>query len=320
MALGSLNQARHSQDANRLRAERETEACQAKLQAMVADANRTLRHERTKLFVIDVTDSEVVLLADASWGWPTGDLIHLDTTSLERKAPKASAVWLHPENAGYRDTISLRIGQDIAAPVAKTLRWGERVLVEFDVRRIALVAPDFIVSQSNAPSPSLEKAVVISVANMRCPEEQPRFYWFSSAVWPARGTFPDVIARTSERSQTLLPFFQRTVRRGSARLKVERVDEDEIVFDTYVSSPSATVPVYLAHQPPTGGLRLPTYAIGRDAAADLEPGSSLPVSFTVTEILPSSVSDPGSLKTGFGYTRTKFAVQVRVTDLRIVDQ
>ena len=312
MALAAVDQQRHAKDPNELRGKLELKDREAKLRDVVGDARKTLKRQRTKLFVIDANERAVRVLADASWGWPTGDLF-MQAAGLEERAPKSGLVWLATEG-GCRDVMTLPVGSAIPAAVATTLRWGDRILVEFDIRDVAWRSAKQLRSDRPAPVTPLDEIVVVSTANLRCVDHDPRPA--ASSIWPAPGTFPEVISRRPDDYRFMFPFIRLTVKEAKATFKVKRVTEKQVEFDNFLAPNTASVPVFAALESLTEGIELPVSTIGTARAARLEENQPVTLTFKVKDIVPRHVLDPASYRTGFGYTSQKLAYAVIVADLR----
>jgi len=308
VALKAMENAKESHDDNVLHKKQEIQQCEQLLAKTLDDARRKRGRESTRLMVVDANPDAVTAIADVTAGW----LIDVEENFVGRHwftgfGRQTGVTWLKSIGDEERPTIVLRAGSQIDAAVAKTLVWGDRIIVSFKVQGIE--AP----RTRRLPRSSLSTPLtVVTVSDLKCLESQPRQK--RSTVWPDEGTLPRVLCQQPRLTAELAPIIGETLPLVAAKLKVEKVTEQKIYLVNELYPSSAGFPIRLRLRPDADELALPIRAVGKDVAAGLGDYSRIAVQFRVKKLEPFYLTSSDR----FGYAQNKPALAAAIEGLEFV--
>lgn len=311
-----------SGDKNKLRLQANLVELKKEFDSLLLETKQSKEPLRAALWVIEVTDSQVVLLPDATYGWPNQDLDLTTRISSDKKLLASwRFIWLSPKANVTQDTISLERGKAISDEVAKELQWRDLVFVEFKPTAIIAVRPQRVSSAREAALELKLDTVRVAYKDLRYIGHE--FRGPRGRVWPEPGTLPYVLKDSAFNAEWLLPLLSVTTRRGTASLPIKEINADMTLFESDVSPSNAECLTYLRPHKSQRILAIPTSELGLEKAKELNPGEPLMVSFDIHE-----------LRSGTHFVRTSrhqsqsgdafnpgmnvFALEVVVSNLRLV--
>lgn len=212
-----------------------------------------------RLSVMQVTPTEVQLLPDVTWGFPT-----LPPEEVEGEFQQQHSV-IKLQAAGTvepTERISLTIGKHISAEDAKKLTWNDKVVVDFRVDAISIAAPPNDTSAANEgfgrsessyertmkavttpPDDTPKTSCTVQVSGVRFSKvfHADLLVSLRMELWPGPGTLPFVLNLTdggsgfegiTERSP-YTDYASLTTFQGAAVFELEDISGDEVRFNSH---------------------------------------------------------------------------------------